>query len=38
MGLEPELDAGPVYRKREIPIDEQITASGTDRGTSRFRS
>ena len=22
MGLEPELDAGPVYRKREIPIDE----------------
>ena len=27
MGLEPELDAGPVYRKREIPIDEQITAS-----------
>ena len=27
MGLEPELDAGPVYRKREIPIDDQITAS-----------
>ena len=27
MGIEPELDTGPVYRKREIEIDSQITAS-----------
>ncbi len=27
MGLEPELDTGPIYRKREVLIDEQVTAS-----------
>ncbi|MBD32537.1 MAG: methionyl-tRNA formyltransferase [Acidimicrobiaceae bacterium] len=27
MGLEPELDTGPIYRKRELLIDDEVTAS-----------